>query len=85
MKMPVILRLTTHVCHAKEKVIFDAWQPLEFDKTPRFDPENGPYVPIAADVFPMKAKALKKLEKVAVEMNRSPLNSLFNNGNKARG
>ena len=85
MKMPVILRLTTHVCHAKEKVIFDAWQPLEFDKTPRFDPENGPYVPIAADVFPMKAKALKKLEEVAVEMNRSPLNSLFNNGNKARG
>ncbi len=24
-KMPVILRLTTHVCHAKEKVVFSGW------------------------------------------------------------
>ena len=34
--MPVIVRLTTHVCHAKEKVAFSAWTPMEFDRTPAF-------------------------------------------------
>ena len=47
-RMPIILRLTTHVCHAKEKVAFAAWQPVQPDNTPRFDPENGPYIPITS-------------------------------------
>ena len=48
--MPIILRLTTHVCHAKEKVKFQNWAPKILDETPRFEIKNGPYVPIAADV-----------------------------------
>jgi indolepyruvate ferredoxin oxidoreductase alpha subunit len=84
-KMPVILRLTTHVCHAKEKISFEGWEPKELDYTPRFDAESGPYVPIAAEVFPMKRKALKRLEKVKMEMDDSDLNQVFDMGNKKRG
>jgi len=62
--MPVILRLTTHVCHAKQRVSFGAWTPVELDRTSRFDPANGPYIPIAADVFPMKRRALQRISEV---------------------
>jgi indolepyruvate ferredoxin oxidoreductase alpha subunit len=84
-KMPVILRLTTHVCHAKEKVSFDGWTPVEQDKTPRFTPDNGPYIPIAAEVFPMKRKALKRREEVREYAENPNLNQIIDNGNTARG
>ena len=37
-RMAVILRLTTHVCHAKAKIQFEGWDPHPLDKTPRFGP-----------------------------------------------
>lgn len=83
--MPVILRLTTHVCHSKEKVSFDAWHPVPTDHTPHFDPANGPYVPIAAAVFPMKRRAIERLGSVAEAAERSELNRLIDNGNSRRG
>jgi len=83
--MPIILRLTTHVCHAKEKVEFQGWKPQILDRTSRFDAKNGPYVPIAADVFPLKRSALEKLEKIKTYADRSPLNQTFDNNNKRRG
>lgn len=83
--MPVILRLTTHVCHAKEKIDFKGWHPKDLDKTPRFDTKNGPYVPIAEDVFPLKRKALQRLEAVEKYANQSSLNQIFDQGNSARG
>jgi indolepyruvate ferredoxin oxidoreductase alpha subunit len=83
--MPVILRLTTHVCHAKEKIDFKGWHPKELDKTPRFDSKNGPYIPIAEDVFPMKRKALHRLESVEKYSDQSSLNQIFDHGNSARG
>lgn len=46
MQKPVILRLTTHVCHMKEKVSFQGWSPKEHDDTPRFNPDNGDYIPL---------------------------------------
>ena len=54
--MPIILRLTTYVCHAKEKVVFGGWTPAAPDDMPRFSPDNGPYIPIAANVHPMKRR-----------------------------
>jgi len=84
-QMPVILRLTTHVCHAKSKVHFNAWQPAVLDRTPRFDPQNGPYVPLAADVHPMKRKALGRLEQFKQYADKSSLNRLIDNGNPDRG
>ena len=83
--MPVILRLTTHICHAKEKIYFQGWHAEELDKTPRFDTNNGPYVPIAADVFPMKRKALQRLEAVEKYAEQSPLNQILDHGNSTRG
>ncbi|MFC1504948.1 thiamine pyrophosphate-dependent enzyme [Thermodesulfobacteriota bacterium] len=85
-QMPVILRLTTHVCHAKAKVRFDAWQqPVTIDRTPRFDPQNGPYIPLTAEVHLMKRKALGRLEKFKQYVDGSNLNRLIDNDNQDRG
>jgi indolepyruvate ferredoxin oxidoreductase alpha subunit len=83
MRMPVILRLTTHTCHAKEKVNFHKFEEKSFDKTPKFDPKNGPYVPITEKVHPMKRKALKKIKEVKPKLSK--LNKLYDNGNKEKG
>ena len=84
-KMPVFLRLTTHVCHYKELIHFAAWDKQEFDQTPRFDVNNGPYVPITTTVFPLKKKALRKLAEVETYSDNSKLNYIKDNGNKELG
>ena len=83
--MPVILRLTTHVCHAKQKVDFAAWQPANFDKTPAFDVANGPYMPLTSLVFPMKRRALGNLHQVAEMSEKEGLHQLVNNKNSRQG
>jgi indolepyruvate ferredoxin oxidoreductase alpha subunit len=85
MGMPVILRLTTHVCHAKQRVEFDGYTPVPQDDTPCFDVRNGPYIPIADLVAPMKARALQNLEAVRAYAETSPLNPVFDYGNQKRG
>ncbi|MFN4200932.1 MAG: thiamine pyrophosphate-dependent enzyme [Fervidobacterium gondwanense] len=62
-KSPVILRLTTHTAHFKQKVKFGIYKQTEL--TPhRFDPKNlGPYIPIGQNVPVMKRRALEKLRK----------------------
>ena len=75
-RAPVFLRLTTHVCHARETVKFGALPPPP-DWTPRFDAANGPYVPITVSVFPLKKKALEKLDAWAAYGEKSVLNSVF--------
>ncbi len=77
LRCPVFLRLTTHVCHAREVVRFDRLEAHEPDWTPRFDSANGPYWPIASAVFPLKRKALRKLAKVAELADASPLNEVL--------
>ena len=66
----VALRMTTHICHAREVVEVQARDDAQPDWTPRFDQKNGPYVPITRTVFPLKRRALEiveALEKVAAE------------------
>lgn len=84
-KMAVILRLTTHVCHAKEKVAFASYASAPRDDAPRFDVKNGPYVPIAAAVFPMKMRALQKLADFREYAENSPFNLSLDHGNRKRG
>jgi indolepyruvate ferredoxin oxidoreductase alpha subunit len=84
-QMPVIVRLTTHVCHAKEKVTFERWTPSAVDNTPRFQAQNGPYIPITAEVFPMKRRALQKFAEVRADLEHSPLHQWLDHGNKQRG
>ncbi|MFO7736454.1 MAG: thiamine pyrophosphate-dependent enzyme [bacterium] len=79
-KMPVILRLTTHTCHQKELVNFSEWKPRAFDKTPSFNRDNGPYVPITKAVYPMKRRAIARAKYVSEVDAIKNLNSLINNG-----
>lgn len=84
-RMPVILRLTTHVCHAKERVDFSSWIPKEVDDTPLFDSANGPYIPLTTEVFNMKRRALNRLESIREYNEGSPLNTVIDNNNKELG
>ncbi len=84
-RMPIILRLTTHVCHAKERVDFDGWQPRPPVDSPRFDVKNGPYIPIADRVAPLKKIAIERLAHVAAYAESSDLNRQVDNHNSARG
>ncbi|MBV5316412.1 MAG: 4Fe-4S binding protein [Desulfobulbaceae bacterium] len=76
----VILRLTTHVCHAKERVVFAGWSPTQPDNTPRFDPANGPYIPLVAAVYPKKRKALNDLQLVEQWVDKRDLHRIHNHG-----
>ena len=76
-RAPVFLRLTTHVCHARETVNFGALPAAAPDWTPRFDVEKGPYIPITASVFPLKKRALEKLGAWAEYSDKSPLNAQY--------
>ncbi len=84
-QMPVILRLTTHVCHAKQKVAFASWRPAASDDTPRFDPANGPYIPLTRMAIEQKRTALNRLAAVRRQADASPLNRIVDNGNPDRG
>ena len=81
---PVIIRMTTHVCHAKEKVRFDAWKPQEPDNTSRFSRENGNYIPLVSAVYPMKERALKQLDAVEEWADGQHLH-LYRKGTSSRG
>ncbi len=83
--MPIILRLTTHVCHAKEKVAFSAFTPLQPDDTPRFNVVGGPQIPLTEEALGKKREALRKLEEVGRTANESNLNQLVDNRNRRRG
>ena len=47
-RMPIVLRLTTHLCHQKQKVGFGSWSPAPPDTTPRFDGKGAGYIPLTA-------------------------------------
>lgn len=85
MHIPVILRLTTHVCHAKEKVNFSGWQSANFDKTPMFDVKNGPYMPLTSLVFPMKRRALENLRSIGKLSAKDGMHQQVDNGNREKG
>ncbi|HAA86430.1 MAG TPA: indolepyruvate ferredoxin oxidoreductase, partial [Kosmotogaceae bacterium] len=82
MRMPVIMRLTTHVCHAKEKVAFSSWSPEQTEKRPLFSMDNGPYIPITSVSLNMKRRALEKLERFRDYSEDSPLNRIIRNGSE---
>jgi indolepyruvate ferredoxin oxidoreductase alpha subunit len=76
----VILRLTTHVCHAKAKVDFAGWTPQPLVNDPRFDAANGPYIPITAAVFPKKRKALAQLREAGEWVDGRGLHTVTGKG-----
>ena len=60
-QMAVVLRLTTHVCHAREMVAFGAYTPHSDPPAIDFSPDNGPYIPITTLALDMKRAALDRL------------------------
>lgn len=78
----VILRLTTHVCHAKEKVNFSAYKPSLFDKKPRFDIQKGPYIPLVSAIYPMKEKALRQLDEIETWVDEQHMHQRYDTGSK---
>ncbi len=85
MQMPVILRLTTHVCHAKMKTAFDAYQPRSIRTAADFDPENGPYIPLTSLAIDMKRRALKRRSMMQERGENSTFHYLLENGNRTKG
>lgn len=63
LRSPVILRLTTHTAHFKQKVQFGKFVPST-ERVDTFDPVRyGPYIPIGGNVHTMKRRALENLGK----------------------
>lgn len=81
-KMPVILRLTTHVCHAKQKVNFKEYNELPLNEKSLFDVKNGPYIPITNSVFPMKKRALEKMKKMTEYSDKCNFNKTIKNNSE---
>lgn len=85
MHMAVILRLTTHVCHAKERVRFGPYSPVTPDDTPRFESEASEYIPIGPSVFPMKKRALGRLSLIESMLGGLGFDQLIDHHNPGRG
>jgi indolepyruvate ferredoxin oxidoreductase alpha subunit len=84
-RMAVMLRLTTHVCHAKERVSFAGWKAETPDDTPIFSGKEGACIPIGAAVARMKKRALERLSSAADFSMEKNLHRLLDNGNSQRG
>jgi indolepyruvate ferredoxin oxidoreductase alpha subunit len=83
--MPVVLRMTTHVCHQKQKVRFGGWPGPRPDDTPRFDPDSSVHIPLTSTVHPLKRAALARLAGFEAWAGSSPLTRVDDNGNRDRG
>ena len=79
--VPVIIRLTTHVCHAKSLLHFGR-RPDHKIKEWSFNPDFGEYVPLTKAVAAMKSRAIEKLLKVQTYSESSKFNKHTGNGSK---
>ena len=75
----VVLRMTTHVCHAREKIKFDKYKNISSYKTD-FNKENGPYIALTAMALDMKRESIKKLQQSRQFIKDTGLNREFNSG-----
>jgi indolepyruvate ferredoxin oxidoreductase, alpha subunit len=85
LQMPVILRLTTHVCHARSMVSFENWTPDNSPREPLFDSSSYNYLPITKLVYPMKRRALENLELTREIAETISVNHIVDNKNPKRG
>ena len=76
----VVLRMTTHVCHARQKVPFDKYQNTTPYRTD-FNPENGPYIALTTMALDMKQKSIKKFHRSKQYIKDHSLNKELNSDN----
>lgn len=79
--LPVIVRLTTHVCHAKSLVQFRRRLPHDNTKW-SFKPDFGEYIPLTKAVAGMKKRAIQKLNSIQAKSEESRFNLLTENDSK---
>lgn len=75
----VVLRLTTHVCHAREKVTADAIGKTVPYRT-EFNSENGPYIALTTMALEMKRTSIEKLHRAGQYIKTKGLNTQLNSG-----
>jgi len=76
----VVLRLTTHVCHARQKISFDKYKNTTSYRTD-FNSENGPYIALTTMALDMKRKSIKKLHRSKQYIKNTTLNRELNSDN----
>ena len=76
-QIAVVLRLTTHVCHARETVSFGQFNGVMPSHRIDFSPGNGPYIPIAALALEMKRASLAKIPHIMAFAGEQVLNTLI--------
>lgn len=80
LRMPIFLRITTHIAHSREKIKFSKLIDDKYSWESKFSSNNGPYVPVASAVFPLKERALNKLNEFKKEISSLEINKIFKNG-----
>ncbi|MBI9104540.1 MAG: indolepyruvate ferredoxin oxidoreductase subunit alpha [Spirochaetales bacterium] len=83
--MPVILRMTTHVCHGKEKTLFGKRDMSVYHGPDIFNPTDASYIPLTSRVAGMKRRALEKLSSLSSDSDHLNLAHFIDNNNPARG
>ena len=76
----VVLRLTTHVCHARQKIKFDALNNFPSYQTD-FTPENGPYIALTSMALDMKRDAIQKLQRCGQYVQTAGMNTQLTSKN----
>lgn len=82
---PIFLRLTTHVCHARQYVTFGSLRESPYTWQSKYDKKQGPYFPVTEQLFPLKENALEKLHKFEVHSNDAAQTIAVGAKNSARG
>ncbi|MCX7647881.1 MAG: indolepyruvate ferredoxin oxidoreductase subunit alpha [Elusimicrobiales bacterium] len=77
-QMPIILRITTHIAHSKGIVEFGEIDNKYYDWKSFYNKNNGPYVPVASTVFPLKTKAIEKIEILKNDIDFKKSNFILN-------
>ncbi|MCF6247518.1 MAG: indolepyruvate ferredoxin oxidoreductase subunit alpha [Desulfobacula sp.] len=75
-----VLRLTTHVCHARQKVKFGRFEPGSTPYRTDFDRENGPYIALTTMALDMKRQSIKKLHQAKAYVKYEGLNTVHLSG-----
>lgn len=78
-----VVRLTTHVCHARQKVAFGRHSKGDISYRTDFSRENGPYIALTTMALDMKRESIKKLHQARAYAKQSGLNTIhdFKNHN----
>ena len=81
----VVVRLTTHVCHARQKIAFDKYTEKSTYKTD-FNPKNGPYIALTSMALDMKRESIKRLHRSRQYIKNAGLNKeLISDNNRKKG